>query len=136
VSFSHLSARPSAVCDFFLRSFAGFDEGASGEGAHYDADSVLDHRAFLSVERVAHMTDSQWNTEPLYASCARTPTSRLTVWRCHNVLRQHAFPRALGTPPRSLAKEYRLAEAENSITDFFARRVRTDELCMKADREQ
>jgi hypothetical protein len=66
------------------------------------------------VEPVAHMTDSQRNTEPLYASCARTPASRLTVWRCHNVLRQQVIPHALGTSPRSLAKEYRLAEAENS----------------------
>jgi len=53
------------------------------------------------------------------------------VWRCHNVLRQHVIPHALGTP-RSLAKECRLAEAENGITDFFARRVHTDELCIKA----
>jgi hypothetical protein len=55
------------------------------------------------------------------------------VWRCHNVLRQHVIPHALGTP-RSLAKECRLAEAENGITDFFARRVHTDELCINARR--
>ena len=63
VFLSHLSARPSVACGLFLRHFAGYDEGASGERAHYDADSDLDHRAFLSVEPVAHMTDSQRNTD-------------------------------------------------------------------------